>query len=155
MAILNTAAVLSVVAFAFTSTPLAIAASSCEITQCRSGGKVGTCWASMVREARLKAKSCGRVIVGSGSSSYAMALALPRACIKASAVINIHRPYTANMKAVPIGSRWHNFYFGRIKPSAVNYFRAHGGMKRDGYSNAMFMVGVPAAKTGLPICSAL
>jgi hypothetical protein len=130
-------------------------AANCEITQCRSGGKVGTCWNNMQREARLKAKGCGRVVIGSGSSAYAMALTLPRACIKANAVINIHRPFNANMKAVPIGSRWHKFYFDRIRPSAVSYFRAHGGMQRDGYSNAMVMVGVPATKTGLPLCSAL
>jgi hypothetical protein len=154
MAIKTTAAALAVVLSSFAGTTAASAA-NCEITQCRSGGKVTTCWTNMQREARSKAKACGRVIVGSGSSSYAMALSLPGACIKASAVINIHRPYNSNMKAVPIGSHWHNFYFGRIKPSAVNYFRARGGMKRDGMSNAMFMVGVPAAKTGLPICSSL
>jgi hypothetical protein len=155
MTLLKSAAAVAVVAFAFAASHPAQAAPNCEITQCRSGGKVTTCWASMKREAMRKASSCSKVVVGSGASSYAMALGLPRACIKANAVIQMHRPYSRDLKAVAIGSQWHNFYFSHIKPSAISYFRAQGGMQRDGLSNAMNMVSVPAAKTGLPICKAL
>jgi hypothetical protein len=109
----------------------------------------------MQQEAAAKSKSCNHVIIGSGVSAYAMAMALPRACIKPSAVIKIHRPYHEGYKAVAIGSRWHNYYFGRIKPSAVNYFKARGGMQRSGFANAAMMISVPAANTGLPLCKAL
>lgn len=119
------------------------------------GGKITRCWASMQQEAAAKSKSCNHVIIGSGVSAYAMAMALPRACIKPSAVIKIHRPYHEGYKAVAIGSRWHNYYFGRIKPSAVNYFKARGGMQRSGFANAAMMISVPAANTGLPLCKAL
>ncbi len=155
MTILKLATAFAVVALALTTTDFAEAASNCEITQCRGGGKVSTCWANMKREAQSKAKSCNSVVIGSGVSSYAMALGLPGACIKANAVIKMHRPYHPNLKAVASGSRMHNFYFGHIKPSAISYFRAHGGMQRDGLSNAMFMISVPAANTGLPICKEL
>lgn len=125
---------------------------NCEITQCRGGGNVPSCWAKMQREARVKSKSCGQLVIGSGVSAYAMALSLPKTCIKSNAVIKIHRPYFAGYRTAAIGSHWHNYYFGRIKPSAVNFFRTRGGMKRDGFANAAQMVGVPAAQTGLKIC---
>lgn len=152
LAITAAVATISITGFA---TGLAQAAPNCEITKCRSGGRINTCWASMSREARGKAKSCDQIVIGSGQSAYAMALSLPRACIRAGAIIKIHRPYLDNFKAVPVGSRWHNFYFNRIKSSAVTYFKARGGMRRSGLSNAMFMVEVPAARTGLPICDRL
>jgi hypothetical protein len=127
---------------------------NCEITQCRGGGSVPECWRKMRAEALSKSRTCKNVQIGSGVSAYAMALSLPRTCIKSSAVIRIHRPFHMrnNYKAVPIGSHWHNYYFGRIRPKAVNYFRARGGMSRDGMSNAYGMTAVPAAQTGAPIC---
>ena len=155
MPILKSATVITVVTVALAIANVAHAAPNCEITQCRGGGKVLACWANMKREAQSKAKSCGRVVIGSGVSAYAMALGLPGACIKANAVIKIHRPYRPDYKAVALGSRMHNFYFGRIKPRAISYFRAQGGMQRDGFSNAMIMVSVPAANTGLPVCKVL
>ena len=155
MTIAKSATIFTVVTVALAIANFAQAASNCEITQCRSGGKVSACWANMKREAQIKAKSCGRVVIGSGVSAYAMALGLPGACIKANAVIKIHRPYHPDYKAVALGSRMHNFYFSRINPRAINYFRARGGMQRDGIWNAMVMVSVPAANTGLPVCKAL
>jgi hypothetical protein len=154
MMILKSVTRIAVISFALATAHVAQAAQNCEITQCRSGGNVAACWANMKREARHKAKTCNKVVIGSGVSSYAMALGLPGACIKANAVIKIHRPYHPDLKAVALDSRMHNFYFGRLKPRAISYFRAHGGMQRDGLSNAMFMVSVPAANTGLPICDA-
>jgi hypothetical protein len=129
-----------------------LAAPNCEITKCRSGGNVTTCWASIKQEANSKSKSCSKLVIGSGISAYAMALSLPGVCIKSNAVIKIHRPYDSNLQAVPLGSRWHTYYFGRIRPAAVGYFKAKGGMQREGFANAAFMVSVPAAKTGVPIC---
>jgi hypothetical protein len=138
--------------FSLSQSGVALAAGNCEITKCRYGGNVSTCWNSMKKEAATKLKSCNQIVVGSGQSAYAMALTLPRTCIKPNAVIQIHRPYHKNYKAVAAGSRWHNFYFGRIRPSAVSYFKARGGMKRDGFANVIGMVSVPASKTGLPLC---
>jgi hypothetical protein len=138
--------------YSFSLSNTVLAASNCEITKCRYGGNVSACWNSMKKEAATKLKSCDQIVVGSGQSAYAMALTLPRTCIKPNAVIQIHRPYRKNYKAVAAGSHWHNFYFGRIRPPAVSYFKAHGGMQRDGFANVWGMVSVPAAKTGLPLC---
>jgi hypothetical protein len=139
---------------AIITTRPALATINCEITQCRMGGNVPECWQKMRAEALSKSRACKNVQIGSGVSAYAMALSLPRTCIKSTAVIKIHRPFhfRNNYKAVPIGSRWHNYYFGRIRPKAVSYFKARGGMNRDGTSNAFGMTAVPAAQTGAPIC---
>jgi hypothetical protein len=138
------------------TTPLLSAAqanaSNCEITSCRGGGHVSRCWNAMQREANTKRKQCGIVVIASGVSAYAMATTLPGTCIKSNATISIHRPYRTSYKTVARGSRWHNYYFGRIRPSAVRYFQARGGMQREGFNNATYMVAVPARLTGVPIC---
>jgi hypothetical protein len=129
------------------------ASTNCEITQCRRGGGVVACWSAMNREAAVKRKSCDKIVIGSGSSSYAMAMSIPGTCIKPTAVIRIHRPYTrSNFRQVPVGSHWHNYYFNKVRSSAFNYFRAQGGLNKSGRDNAYNMTSVPASRTGVPIC---
>jgi hypothetical protein len=134
------------------STDTATAGSSCEITSCRSGGSVPGCLAKIRKEHATKRKTCGRVQIGSGISAYAMATGLPGVCIKHGARIGIHRPYRHSLKEVAIGSYYHNYYFGHIRPQSVAYFKAKGGMKRTGFGNAASMIYVPASQTGLPPC---
>jgi hypothetical protein len=155
MKTLKGAACFAATLFFVTSSNTVIGATGCEINTCRLGGRVDQCWAGMKREAKNKSKFCRQIVIGSGHSAYAMALSLPDACIKANAVIGIHRPFNLrNAQASRLGSRWHNFYFGRINPYAVSYFAARGGMRRNGLTNANYMVAVPANRTGVPICKA-
>jgi hypothetical protein len=155
MKTLKVAACIATILLLGTSTiKTAEAVTSCEITTCRYGGRINLCWANIEREAAYKAKFCRQIVIGSGLSAYAMALSISGACIKAGAVIGMHRPFDTSYRAAPVGSRWHKYYFDRIKSSAVVYFTSRGGMKRNGLTNAKYMVAVPAHRTGIPICKA-
>ena len=127
-------------------------AADCTIRSCFLGGQVDKCWAKLQKEHKAKSKKCDVVKIGTGYSAYAMSTTLPDVCIIKTASIGIHRPYLPATGMVEIGSHWHNYYFDKINPKAVAYWRKKGGPKWGNVRNTLFTLPVPAKETGVPIC---